>query len=56
MEIYTLLDDCFDTVCAVFLEIFGYIQTDRQKVSFYNIEGIGLAILRMKKILNLSAP
>ena len=37
---YTILGVCFKAVRAVFLEIFGYIQTDTQtyiqKVSCYN--------------------
>ena len=41
-EFYLILGFYFNNVHAVFLEIFGYIHTDRQtyiqKVLFYNIE------------------
>ena len=43
-EFYRILGVCFNAAHTVFLEISGYIHTDIQtniqKVSFYNIEAI----------------
>ena len=37
-EFYKIIDVCFNAVCAVFHEVFGYIQTDIQTVLFCNTE------------------